>query len=82
MTLIPKLAGATLAKQYRPTTVLPVLQKLALRCWLSVALPFLELDTQASHGLRTGFQAAELQTLVRLVFEKRKQWGYPHSWRN
>lgn len=55
VTLIPELAGAVLAKHYRPITVLPVLQKLALRCCLSAAWSFLELDSQASHGFRTGF---------------------------
>lgn len=81
VTLIPKLAGASLAKQYRPIKVLPVLQKLALRCWLSAALPFLELRSQASHGFGSGFQAAELQAVARMIFEKRIQWGPPRSWR-
>lgn len=50
---------------------------MALRCWLSAALPFLELRSQASHGFRSGFQADELQAVVRTIFEKRKQWGLP-----
>lgn len=41
--LIPKVAGALLAKQYRPFTVLPVLQKLASRVWLQASMPYLEL---------------------------------------
>lgn len=82
VTLIPKLAGAVLANHYRPIMGLLVLQKLALRCWLSAASSFLELDSQASHVFRTGFQAAQLQALVRLIFDKRKQWGLPTFWRN
>lgn len=77
VTLIPKVAGALLAKQYRPITVLPDLQKLALRVWLHASMPHLELRQKGSHGFRPSLQAAELQAIVRLLFEKRRAWGLP-----
>lgn len=56
VTLIPKVAGALLAKQYRPITVLSVLQKMGLKVWLHASMPF-----------RPSFQAAELLAIVRML---------------
>lgn len=77
VSLMPKVAGALLAKQYRPIMVLPGLQKLGLKVWLHASMPFLDLRQKGSHGCRPAFQAAELQVIVRMFFEKRRAWGLP-----
>lgn len=70
VTLIPKMLRALTPKYFRPITVLPVAQKLALRLWLAEVKPYLQLRRGSSHGFRAGFQAAELVVLIRTLHEK------------
>lgn len=77
VSLIPKILGACAPRLFRPITVLPVLQKVGLRAWLVAATPYLKLRSQASHGFRREFQAAELQLLIRSIMDKRLEWNLP-----
>lgn len=63
-TLIPKFVGAIAPGSFRPITVLPVMLKLAMRTWLELASPYLYLRRALSHGVRPGFQAAEVHLIA------------------
>lgn len=75
--LIPKIPRPLRAADYRPITVLPVLAKVTLKLWLREAQPHIELRPPASHGFRSGWQAAELIHLIRTIGERREDWQLP-----
>lgn len=75
--LIPKIAAAIAAGQFRPITVLPVTLKISMHIWMALASPFLALQETTSHGFRAGFQAAELHGGFRLLLSERAEWQMP-----
>lgn len=68
--LIPKTHGAVLAGAFRPITVLPVVLNFAIRCWVVLAGPDLELRRPSSHGFRAGCQASDVHFIVRQMVQK------------
>lgn len=60
VTRMTKIERAVMVADFRPITILQVLQKLALKMWMVEAGPYLALRRRSSHGFRTHFQAAEL----------------------
>lgn len=77
VTLIPKIEKAILAADFRRTTILPVLQKLALKMWMAEAGPHVALRRHTSHGFRAHLQAAELHHIFRTLVERRSEWDLP-----
>lgn len=77
VTLIPKVAGALLATQFRPIIVLPYTLKLSIRVRLKMAEPYLRLRRKSSHGFRPGVQAAEVHEGMRHLLSARSEWGHP-----
>lgn len=73
--LIPNIPSACMAGDFRPITVLPILLKASMRCWMLHAGPWLALRRPASHGFRPGFQAAEVHFLARALQRKHAELG-------
>lgn len=73
--LIPKALGAVIAGDFHPITVLPVILKMTLRCWMTAATPLLSLRRYPSHGCREGVQATEVDFAVRALMQKHREHG-------
>lgn len=65
----------TTREDYKPITVLPILQKFVLRAWMVAAQPYLQLRRPTSFGFRPGHQCAEVHTVMSHILEKRREWG-------
>lgn len=59
---------------YRPISVLSILEKITLKLWLREAQPYIDLKKPANHGFRGGWQAAELVHFIRSLSERREEW--------
>lgn len=75
VTLIPKVSNPEAAGDYRPITVLPTIQKVILRTWMTLATPWLGLREVTSHGFRSSYQCAEAHAVARQVPARRTEWG-------
>lgn len=73
--LIPKIKNASAPGAFRPVTVLLVLLKVTMRCWLYPVEPYLRLRRLPSHGFRPGFQAAEAHWSIRTLMQKYGEFG-------
>lgn len=73
--LIPKITNPVAAGDFRPITVLPTIQEVILRTWMSLASPWLALREPAPHGFRSGYQCADSHAVTRHALTRRSEWG-------
>lgn len=52
-----------------------VMLKVAMRSWMELAMPLLELRELPSHGFRAGFQAEEVHGDSQGLISKHVEWG-------